>query len=123
MSHIVQIRTQVRDPVAVVAASRRLSLAVPVQEEVRLFSGKASGLTVRLPGWKYPVVFDLTAGEARYDNYGGHWGAPKELDRFLQAYAVEKARIEARKQGHSVSEQALSDGSIRLTIQVAGGAA
>jgi hypothetical protein len=35
--------------------------------------------------------------------------------------AVEKAKIEARKRGHSVFEQPLADGSIKLTIQVAGG--
>jgi hypothetical protein len=31
-------------------------------------------------------------------------------------YAVEKAALEARKQGHAVSEQVLQDGSIRHTI-------
>jgi len=41
----------------------------------------------------------------------------------MQAYAVERARIEARKKGHSVTETQLADGSIKLTIQVAGGAA
>jgi hypothetical protein len=51
------------------------------------------------------------------------WGDQRQLDRFLQAYAVEKAKIEARKRGHSVTEQALADGSIKLTLQVAGGAA
>ena len=66
---------------------------------------------------------DLANGTLRYDNFGGRWGAPRELDRFLQAYAVEKARSEARKHGHSVSEHLLADGSIRLSIQVAGGAA
>ena len=44
-----------------------------------------------------------------------------QLDRFLQIYAVEKARIEARKKGHQVTEQALADGSIKLTITVGGG--
>jgi hypothetical protein len=34
--------------------------------------------------------------------------------------AVEKARIEALRRGHSVSEQPLSDGSIKLVIQVGG---
>jgi hypothetical protein len=34
--------------------------------------------------------------------------------------AVEKARIEARKRGHSVVEQSLADGSIKLTINVGG---
>jgi hypothetical protein len=33
---------------------------------------------------------------------------------------VEKARIEALKRGHSISEQSLADGSIKLTIQVGG---
>ena len=41
----------------------------------------------------------------------------QQLDRFLQAYAVEKARIEARKKGHAVTEQSLADGSIKLTIR------
>jgi hypothetical protein len=50
------------------------------------------------------------------------WGDPSKLDALLQMYAVEKAKIEARKKGHTVSEQSLSDGSIKLTIQVAGGA-
>jgi hypothetical protein len=37
-------------------------------------------------------------------------------------YAVEKCRIEARKAGRSVTEQTLADGSVKLTIQVSGGA-
>jgi hypothetical protein len=36
-------------------------------------------------------------------------------------YAVERAKIEARKKGHHVTEQSLSDGSIKLTIRVGGG--
>jgi hypothetical protein len=36
--------------------------------------------------------------------------------------AVEKARIEALKRGHSVVEQALPDGSVKLTITVGGAA-
>jgi hypothetical protein len=43
------------------------------------------------------------------------------LDRFLQIYAVEKARAEARKKGYASTEQALADGSIKLVIQVQGG--
>ena len=123
MSHIVEIKSQVRDPAAVQAACRRLNLPQPVQGAARLYSGSVTGLVIRLPGWNYPVVFDTASGEAKYDNFGGRWGEQKELNRFLQAYSVEKAKIEARRRGHSVSEQALADGSIKLTIQVAGGAA
>jgi hypothetical protein len=35
---------------------------------------------------------------------------------------LEKARIEALKRGHSVSERALADGSVKLTVTVGGGA-
>lgn len=88
-----------------------------------LYSGEVSGLAVELPGWKYPIVCDTAAGSVQYDNFGGVWGDARELNRFLQAYAVEKARLEARKCGHSVTEQILASGSIKLTIQVSGGAA
>ena len=73
MSHIVQIETQVKDPTAVQAACHRLGLPEAVHQTVKLFSGKATGLAVKLPGWHYPAVFDMTTGKVQYDNYGGHW--------------------------------------------------
>jgi hypothetical protein len=116
MSHIVTVQTRLRDPAAVAAACRRLNLPVPVQGTARLYSGEATGLLVQLPGWHYPVVLDTTTGEVRYDNFEGRWGEQRQLDRFLQMYAVEKSRIEARRKGYQLSEQALADGSIRLHI-------
>jgi hypothetical protein len=47
-------------------------------------------------------------------------GTPHQLDRFVQTYAVEKTRLEARRRGHTVAEQSLADGSIKLTVQVGG---
>ena len=82
---------------------------------------RPAGLIVRLPDWTYPVVIDTTTGQVHYDNYNGAWGDQSQLDRFLQIYAVEKARIEARKKGHQITEQSLADGSIKLTIRVGGG--
>ncbi len=122
MSHIVQIHTEIRDVAAVRAACRRLGLTEPIQGTVKLFSGEATGLTVQLPDWQYPVVCDTVTGEVKYDNFGGRWGDQKELDRLMQAYAVEKSRIEARKAGHCLTETPLADGSIRLTISVGGAA-
>ncbi len=122
MSHIVEIQTRVKDAAAVRAACQRLKLEPPSHGTVRLFSGEATGLIVKLSDWKYPVVFDTESGEARYDNYNGHWGDQQQLDRFLQAYACEKAKIEARKRGHTIVEQPLADGSIKLTVQVGGAA-
>lgn len=123
MSHIVTIKTEVRDANAVRAACRRLSLAEPVQGRTKLFSGEVEGLAVQLPDWIYPVVCNLSSGQVRYDNFNGRWGDQTCLSRFLQSYAVEKTKIEARKKGHLVTETPLSDGSIRLTIQVQGAGA
>jgi hypothetical protein len=117
VSHIVSIKTQVKDPAALAAACRRLNLAEPVRETVPLFSGQATGLSVRLPNWQYPVVIDVEAGIVQFDNFGGHWGDQKELDRLMQAYAVEKTKLEARRHGHMASETVLEDGSIRLQIR------
>lgn len=122
MSHIVTIKTEVRDANAVRAACQRLSLPEPIHGKIRLFSGELEGLAVSLPDWVYPLVCDLASGQLRFDNFNGRWGDQKHLDRFLQAYAVEKAKLEARKRGHSVTEQVLNDGSIKLTIQVGGAA-
>ncbi len=122
MSHIVSIQTEVRDPVAIRSACDRLKLPEPVFGEVKLFSSSATGWAVRLPEWRYPVVADVNTGTLAFDNYNGRWGEQQQLDRFLQGYAVEKATIEARKQGHSVIEQSLEDGSIKLTVSVGGAA-
>jgi hypothetical protein len=123
VSHIVHIQTQVRDAAAVEIACQRLALPPPQHRKVEMFSGIAEGLAVALPQWRYPVVCELKTGRLAFDHYGGRWGNPRELDRFLQAYAVEKSRLEARRHGHSVTEQSLPDGSIRLLIEVSGGEA
>ena len=57
-------------------------------------------------------------GTARYDNYGGRWGEQRHLERLTQIYAVEKAKIEARRRGHAASERTLEDGSILVTVEV-----
>ena len=123
MSHIVTVKTEVRDAAAVQAACNRLRLPQPVLGRFHLFAGEAEGLSVQLPEWRYPVGCQLATGQLRYDNYNGHWGKQEHLGQFLQAYAVEKAKLEARRRGNLVTEQHLADGSIKLTVQVQGGAA
>ena len=122
MSHIVTIKTELRDPAALRAACGRLQLPQPTQGKFKLFSEELTGLGVQLPNWKYPVVCDTQTGQMRFDNFGGRWGEQAELDRFLQIYAVCKATIEARRQGRTVTEAALADGSIKLTVSVRGAA-
>ena len=122
MSHIVEIKTEVRDAAAIGNACKRLRLPEPVQGTHRLFSAEVSGLGVQFPDWRYPAVCQLDTGEIRYDAYGGRWGDQCHLDHFLQAYAIERAKMEARRKGHAVTEQSLADGSVKLTVTVGGAA-
>ena len=80
MSHIVEIKTEIRDPVAIHAACQRLTLPEPVFGEVKLFSTSATGWAVQLPDWRYPVVCDVNTAKIAYDNYEGRWGDPRQLD-------------------------------------------
>ena len=122
MSHMVEIKTEVRDEVVVQSACRRLHLPLATRGTFHLFSSEEVGLGIELPHWRYPVVANTETGQLRYDNYGGRWGSQEFLDQFLQGYAVEKAKIEARRKGHSVVEQRLDSGSIKLTVNVGGAA-
>jgi len=117
MSHTVTIQTQIRDFQAIQAACQRLKLSQPTQGEVRLFDRVTSGIGVQLDGWRFPVCIE-SDGNLLYDNFGGFWGVPEKLDEFQQAYAVEKAKLEARKQGYHCSESVQADGSIRLNVLV-----
>jgi hypothetical protein len=118
LSHVVSIKTEVRDPIAIRAAAVRLCLPEPSFGSARLFDAEATGWKVQFPAWNYPAVCDTASGVVHYDNFQGRWGDPKHLGKFLQAYAIERARLEARKAGHSVIEQQLENGFVKLTIQV-----
>lgn len=122
MSHIVQIKTEVRDETAVQRACSRLHLPAATRGTFKLFTSSEEGLGIELPHWTYPVVANTDTGQLRYDNYEGRWGSQEFLDQFLQMYAVEKAKLEARKKGHAVTEQRLDNGSIKLTVAVGGAA-
>ena len=122
MSHIVEIKTEVRDEQAVRAACSRLKLPQPTHRIAKLFSASAAGLCVDLPDWRYPLVCELKTGRLSFDTYNGHWGEQRHLQSFLQGYAVEKAKIEARRKGYSCHETQLKDGAIKVTVNVGGAA-
>jgi hypothetical protein len=73
MSHIVTIKTEVRDANAVRAACQRLQLPQPTSGTHKMYSGSVSGLAVQLPKWLYPLVCHVDTGELQFDNYHGRW--------------------------------------------------
>ncbi|QDU95170.1 hypothetical protein [Lignipirellula cremea] len=118
MSHTTTVACEFNDEQAIVDACKRLGLPAPTKGVHKLFDeNTATGLGVKLEGWVFPVVIDTAKGEAYYDNYGGSWGKPVHFDRFKQAYAVERAKRQARKQGLRVREKVQQDGSIQLICQ------
>lgn len=117
MSHTVSIKAQVKCQAALAATCLRLGLPAPARGQIRLYDKVALGTGVQLPGWRFPICI-TDEGTIHYDHYHGMWGEPKELSNFLQAYAAEAAKLQARRQGHSVTETALPDGTIRLTVEL-----
>ena len=116
MSHTATVSVEIKDKIAFEKACKRLKLEYSLGGDVRLFDGTVvNGMSVKLPGWRYPVVF--ADGKAHYDNYRQRWGKDSELSKFRQTYSTEAAKRKARQQGFRVSEQRLSDGTIRLVCQ------
>jgi hypothetical protein len=115
MSEIVVVKIQVRDQAALDAACKRLGLAPSYEGHHKVYTKMQSGRAVKLTGWKYPVVFDLSTGQGVYDNFEGEWGQQVELDKLLQMYGTEKGKIELRRMGKIPVETKRQDGSIVLT--------
>ena len=56
MSHVVEIQTEVRDPVAIRAGCERLRLPEPEFGEVKLFSSTVTGWAVQLSEWRLSLI-------------------------------------------------------------------
>lgn len=116
MSHTMNIKTEIRDKEALYAACERLGARLE-EGAFSLYASREKGLGVFLTGWALPVVVKED-GTISYDNYNGEWGDLAELDRLKDAYGIEKATIEARRQGYSIYETTDEQGCLQLHIQV-----
>lgn len=102
MSHTMNIQIELHDRAALEAACQRLGLTIK-EGRHRLYQTTEEGLAVHLAGWKYPIV-TKSDGTISYDNYEGRWGDIQELNKLRAFYGLEKAKIEARKNGYSFYE-------------------
>lgn len=117
MSHTSEIKSSLTDSNAIAIACKELGLPFVPSETVTLYDGKQyTGLAVRLPGWRYPVVIDTKTGAVHYDNYGGSWGQQSELNKLTQMYGVAKATMIARKKGYMVNRTTLANGTVKLVV-------
>jgi len=135
MSHVVRIKTELRDLAAIQAACNRLGWTLNEGATTYKWWGRYMGDSPLPEGFTAEdlgkCTHSITVAGATYQiglvkqntgflplwDYWSSGGLKKSTGETLaQAYAIEKAKIEARKQGHSVTEKALADGSVELTI-------
>ena len=97
-SHTVKVKCQFSDPDTFGKAALGMGGSVLGMGTHNLFSGQtATGFGVTLPNWRFPIV--LSNGELAFDNYGGAWGAPADLERLKGEYIIATAQSAAESQG------------------------
>ena len=122
MSHTTVLKVALKNLETLKAACTALGLPYKMgQQTVELFSSKVTGdMTVKLPGWVYPVVINSKTGDVSLDNYNGEWGTMDEFHKLSQEYSLQTAEAEAEEftlQGWTVERQKQSNGDILLVIQ------
>lgn len=89
MSHTVKIDNLHLLQEAVIKAAEFLKLSYQKNGQATFFDRQVRrGLTVALPGWKYPLVI-TEDGSLAYDNYHGSWGKIQELNKVVGYALVE----------------------------------
>jgi len=123
MSHISQIELEVRDLGTLAQACARLGLALIRGQKTYKWYGKDADCdhAIRIPGANYEIGVISKGGlqELNCDFYD------RNIEKVIgkgggllkQAYAVEKAKTEARIKGYSVLERQ-TDNGIRLHVRI-----
>jgi hypothetical protein len=140
MSHVAEIEIQITDLAALAAACRRLGFVFREGQKTYRWYGRWEGdyplpegfsqedlgkcdHAIQVPGADYEVGVVKARQGMGYRLLWDFWsqgGLTERLGgkakKLVQAYGVEKAKREARKQGFSVYETTRKDGSVRLTL-------
>lgn len=120
MSHLVTMKSEMRNQQAIRNACAALKLKAPETGKLELYDGSAhEGTLVRLPGWQYPVCIKAD-GQLAFDNYNGHWGSLAELERLQQRYAAEVVKLEMGEEWE-ITEVMQPNGELLLTLEQGGG--
>lgn len=122
MSHTVKAETRITDIALLTQVCKKLGLPDPEPGVHTLYQGQHKGYAVRLPGWNYPVVVDMTTGEAVYDNFNGSWGNQAEMDKLLSSYAHDFVLQDFQRQnGANIQEFVDGEGWVVMECEIATG--
>ena len=140
MSHVAIIEIEITDLAALAAACRRQGFAFRENQKTYKWYDRWEGdyplpegfsqedlgkcdHAIQVPGADYEVGVVKARRRTGYQLLWDFWsqgGLTEKLgqkgEKLVQAYGVEKAKREARKQGFSVHETTREDGSVRLTL-------
>ncbi len=98
-SHTVKVKCDFRDHDILAGAVRGMGGEVLGKGTHNLYSSnKATGFGFTLPNWKFPLVAE-EGGQLAFDNYGGSWGNPADLERLKTEYVIATAEQAAMAQG------------------------
>lgn len=146
MSHVVSIKTELRDLEAVKAACKELGLTFHEgQKTIRWYGrwmndydGEDAAFklgikpeqygncdhAIELPGCRYDIGLLRNPATGGYKLYFDYFGEGQKIQaalgdngqKLLQYYAANKATAEARKKGYTVQRQTARNGTLKLTI-------
>ena len=116
MSHIVKLSVEIHNLAALATACERLGYEISAERHAVHFpAGVACGYTVKIPGWRFPVVVS-DDGEVVYDNYAGRWGDTADLNRLVQEYTAQVVEMTAVSAGQTCWREQRADGTVVVVV-------
>jgi hypothetical protein len=123
MSHFTRIKTEIRDPWALIRALKTLGYTVPNGDAITAGSERRTA-PMQLMASKGALRIRFSKSDsldATYD-MGADWGKGKQrlVGEILQAYAQEKVLTMAREKGYMVlRNRTVSDGRVEILLRKA----
>ena len=102
MSHTVHIDVELSDEECLKKACNRCGAIFKTNDEVTFYDGSVrTGLSVKLKGWKYPIV--LNDSNVYMDDYAS-WSCMDTFYELKTYYGIEKVKKLARIKGYTSKE-------------------
>lgn len=123
MSHFTRVKTEIRDPWALIRALKTIGYAVPNGDDMTS-GAMEKNAPVQVVAVKGSLRIRFAKSGSREATYemGADWGREKErtVGEILQAYAREKVLSMAREKGYMVlRNRTVTDGRVEIHLRKA----